>query len=589
MIMVVLVGIHALSPALRGQDVPSWTGLYPQAAVAADHPLASRAGLEMLERGGNAVDAAVATSFALSVTRPYSCGVGGGGFMLIHLVDDPAREGQQPLTVALDYRERAPVAVTPEHFEALPSDASRYSGHAVAIPATVAGLLHALDHWGTLDRATVLAPAIRIAREGWLVDEHTYRANVELNNFLKARAEDPEAKRLSESDAWLRGRFCRDGAPLLGARIALPEQAELLERIATHGRDGFYRGPVADSLIRTVQRHGGVMTLADLEACAPVISRPLRGRFKGRTILSMPLPSSGGVTFQQILGLLERRSDLLEGEAFMSPMYAHVLTEAMKHAFADRATWLGDPLFGVDPTQRLLDPAYLDDKAKRIDPLRTRGVMSYGSAAQAPEDGGTSHFCVVDADGNAVSGTETINLVFGSRIAVPEWGFVLNNEMDDFLTRRGTVNAFGLRQSDRNLPEAGKRPLSSMSPTIVLDGEGRVEVLAGASGGPRIITGTLQVMLNVLLFDMSAQDAVAMPRLHHQWIPERLFFEEPHRGLSLARFSSVVDSVLHDAMTERGHILQTRKDIGNVQLIRLTAEGWQAACDPRKGGAPAGR
>ncbi|MCA9311226.1 MAG: gamma-glutamyltransferase [Phycisphaerales bacterium] len=585
------ISLLATCPAIghAQEDARTWAATYPNEAVAADHALASQAGFAMLAQGGNAVDAAVATSFALSVVRPYSCGVGGGGFMIIHLVDDPDQPGRQPRTIALDYRERAPAAVTPDHFEDLPADASRWSGHAVAIPTTVAGLLHALERWGTLDRATVLAPAIRIAREGWNVDQHTYDAIVELNEFLEAQAGAARGHGLSESALFLRQRFCRDGAPLYNAHLALPEQADLLEIIAQDGRDGFYTGPVAQSVIRTIRTHAGIMALEDLRACTPLESEALVGHFRGRTILSMPLPSSGGVTFQQILGLLERRADLLTDADFMSPAYAHTLAEAMKHAFADRATWLGDPLFGPDPTPRLLDPAYLDERAARIDPLRTLGVMSYGSAAQAPEDGGTSHFCVIDRFGNAVACTETINLVFGSRIAVPEYGFLLNNEMDDFLTRRGSVNAFGLRQSDRNLPEPGKRPLSSMSPTIALDAAGNVELIAGASGGPRIITGTLQAMLNVMIFDMSAADAVAMPRLHHQWIPERLFLEEPHRGLDLQAWNALLSPAFHDALRQRGHILQTRPDIGNVQLIRHSESGWQAACDPRKGGAPAGQ
>ncbi len=551
--------------------------------------MASEAGTEILRQGGNAVDAAVATSFTLSVVRPYSCGVGGGGFMVIYLKEHPT--ATTPLVTAINYRETAPAAAGPDYFETKGPDASTKGGAAVAVPGTVAGLLHAHERYGVLDRATVLAPAIRAAREGFIADEDFVSAALEEGEWI---AEDPARQDLF---GFVWRRYARENQVKVGDRILNPEHARLLHAIARDGRDAFYTGPVAKAIVRAVAEAGGDMTLEDLAGYQPQEVRPLRAVYRGHTFIVMPPPSSGGLAMLQMLGMLDRLDD---GAAFPprhnSARYIHLITECFKYAFADRARHLADPAFAEVPVDYLLSGSVLDAAAGLFDPVSTHPPEAYGtppprergamSREQLPDDAGTSHFSVVDDQGNAVACTETVNLFFGSLVAVDEYGFVLNDEMDDFLTRRGAPNAFGLTQADANLPEPGKRPLSSMSPTIVLAGtdleEAEVAVVAGASGGPRIITGTMQAILNVLLFDMTARDAVESARFHHQWMPNTLGLEP-----ALAR-----DRALHDELAERGHRTQRRGGVGVVQLIRrTTADGeaaWQAHSDSRKGGEPAG-
>ena len=563
MVVLPLVGCQS------GQQGERFAAHYSTAAVAADYPAASQAGLEVLQMGGNAVDAAVATSFALSVVRPQSCGIGGGGFMLIHLQDDP-KHGT--IDRAIDYRERAPAGIGPDHFENLPKFASRHSGHAVAVPGTVAGLLHALDTYGTLDRRVVLAPAIRLAREGFAVDA-AHRSAIET---LATALSSERRTSFPESDAFLLRTYIERPDD---AVITNPYMAQCLQIIADHGAEAFYDGPIAGAIVSAVQRSGGVMTANDLRTYRLSEMTPLRGSFMGRTVLAMPLPSSGGITMLETLGILERFPLILRGARGSDPDYLHLLAEAFAFAFADRAVYLGDPEFMQhDPTGQILDPKRITARAGRLDMQQTHGPEYYAGATPLPDDSGTSHFCVVDVNGSAVSCTETINLTFGSKIAVPEYGFCLNNEMDDFLTRRGEVNAFGLTQSERNLPEPGKRPLSSMSPTIVLDEDGTVEVVAGASGGPRIITATTQAILNVLLLKRPAGRAVSSPRIHHQWQPDVLGLEPGLMGISATA----------GELAARGHSVVEVKSSAVVQLIRRTKTGWQAASDPRKGGKPAG-
>ena len=325
-----------------------------------------------------------------------------------------------------------------------------------------------------------------------------------------------------------------------------------------------------------MQANGGPITKQDLASYTVRVAEPLRGTFQGLDVLSMPPPSSGGVAMQQIFGLLERHFKQIGASPHNSPAYIHLLVEAMKHAFADRAEWLADADFVDVPIERLLSAAYLNERADSISMQRTNESQFYGSRTAGVEDGGTSHLSVIDANGMAVACTETINLSYGSLVVVPGFGFALNNEMDDFTTIPGEANAFGLQQSDRNLPEPGKRPLSSMSPTILLD-DGRVVLVAGASGGPRIITATTQCILNCLLFDMTPRQAVAALRFHHQWMPNVLQFE-----------SAWPDPAVPSALQQLGHETGTTGSVGVVQLIRVTPDGIRAASDPRKGGATAG-
>ncbi len=539
---------------------------FERGAVAADHPLASEAGAEMLRLGGNAVDAAVAASFCLSVVRPDSCGIGGGGFMVIC---GPGRDGE-PLRVALDYRETAPAACGPDHFGRLADpEASRRGPHAAGVPGTVAGLLLALERYGTLDRRTVMAPAIRAAADGFRADAYHVEAAADLAERLRTAPPD-----VARSASYIWETLCRAGHVKEGDLVRNPRQAEALRNIAAGGVPAFYGGPVAGSIVSAMRAGGGPMTRDDLAGYRVRVLAPLVGTFRGLELVCMPPPSSGGVALLQILGILERRLGRTGPDGPHDPAYLHLLVEAMKHAFADRAAWLADPEYAEVPVPMLLSPAHLDRIAASIDEGRTREPMEYGPAELAPQDSGTSHLSVVDGAGLGVACTETINLPFGSMVEVE--GFALNNEMDDFTTRPGQPNAFGLVQSGRNLPEPGKRPLSSMCPTVVLD-RGRVVLVAGASGGPRIIPATAQALVNCLVFGLPPRDAVAAARVHHQWVPDVVELE-----------ASWPDAATALALRERGHAVGTRETVGAVQLVQVTDSGVLAASDPRKGGRPAG-
>ncbi|USN98173.1 MAG: gamma-glutamyltransferase [Phycisphaeraceae bacterium] len=559
-ISITLAGLSGCSTSPRSGGV-----------VAADHRLASEAGAEILSRGGNAVDAAVATALALSVVRPDSCGLGGGGFMVIHLEGE---EGRGPVDTTINFRETCPAAIGPDTYEAWDApEASRFGGRAVAVPGSVAGLLYALDRYGSLDREDVFAPAIRLAEDGFAADEHHVQAARDV------------ARRFEEHPDWTRrfgfvwSRLMRSGRVEVGETIRNPEQAWALRLIAKRGADAFYKGQIAESIVRAAARDGGVLTKNDLASYTVTETPPIRLAWRDKTLLVMPPPSSGGVAIAQTFGLVDRLGVSLPETGWPDAANAHLLAEIFKHAFADRSRYMADPAFADVPVDKMLDARALDRVAEQIDPAHTKPIDTYG-VAPIPNDSGTSHFCVVDGRGNAVACTQTINLEFGSLVTVDGFGFCLNDEMDDFTTVRGKANAFGLRQSDTNLPHPGQRPLSSMSPTIVLDADGRVFALAGASGGPRIITGTAQALLRVLLADASATQAVRAPRLHHQWLPDKLYLETwPDPG---------APEPLGAGLVKRGQTLTERRDDGVVQLIRRDARGgWQAACDPRKGGRPA--
>jgi gamma-glutamyltranspeptidase/glutathione hydrolase len=537
--------------------------------VAADHPLASEAGLEMLKQGGNAVDAAVATSFCLSVVRPFSCGIGGGGFMLIDL---PATDTTPGRTIALNYRETCPAAVGADFYPRLDDkDASRFGWRASGVPGTVAGLCQALKEYGTLDLKTVLQPAIRAAETGFPADTTWVNAAHETGRTLVKHPELQAALGTVWTD------LCREGNLKVGDLIRNLDQAKALRLIAAQGPSAFYQGEIARAIDGGMQAHGGTLRLADLAGYRVQTLPPLVGEFRGCKVLSMPPPSSGGIAMQQIFGILERRRADLTSASHNSADYVHVVTEAMKHAFADRARWLADPDYAPVPVLALLRSGYLDRLAAAIDMQRAKESASYGSTT-LPEDHGTSHFSVIDSHGMAVACTETINLEFGSLVCVPGFGFCLNNEMDDFTTTPGKPNAFGLQQSDANLPAPGKRPLSSMSPTIVTR-NGRAVLVAGGSGGPRIITAVTQCVLNVMLFDMTPTQAVGASRFHHQWMPDKLLVDR-----------SWSDKATLDELRRRGHDIDTLNDEAVVQMIAVDERDGmiRAASDPRKGGRPAG-
>ncbi len=556
-----------LSVAVTGCGMPaaapSWHHQARHHMVAADHPDASRAGLAILRRGGNAVDAAVATSFALAVVRPESCGLGGGGFMVIH------RPGTDP--VALDYREQAPAASNinlyrDENGEFVP-ERIRRGALAVGIPGTVRGLCYAHKKYGSgkLTLAEVVGPAFHLTGNGTIpIDEHLRLALCGLYADKVGGHAVPETEqafvRQIGSYAHINEHYYR-----------ITNLKRTLYAIALEGEDYFYEGPIADDIVATLKQFGGVMTHADLANYEVREFTPLKFDAFGYQCLAMPPPSSGGAVIGEAFNLLSALG-VQPGQSIDK----HLLAETLKAAFADRAHFLGDRSPAVlHDVQRMLDAERATELARRINRDRASTTSTWGNIAIS-DDGGTSHLSVIDRNGMAVACTESVNLEFGSRMRVAGWGFVLNNTLDDFALDATTPNAFGLRQSERNLLRPGARPLSSMSPLIVLK-DGKVRLVAGASGGPRIISSTVQTALNVLVVGQSVRAAVAAPRLHHQWLPEKLYVQ-PFQDVELL-----------NELRRKGHTLQTRRDIGHVQAIERLPDGTlRAACDPLKGGRPAG-
>ncbi len=551
------------------QPIPSQIA-YRGGAVAADHIVASEAGVAILRAGGNAVDAAIATSFTLSVTDPFSCGVGGGGFMVVYA---PATAQRSAVEAIVNYREVAPAAVDATFYpQQKRDDASQFGGTAVGIPGTVAGLWAAHQQWGSLPWKALLQPAISAAHDGVVANEAWCRA---ANWLGTARKDNPHTATISQ---WIWNNLCNGGDVQPGDVIRQPEQARLLRRIAGRGADFFYSGEVARDIVLAVESSGGVITVDDIENYRPSIGPPLIaddifGRYR---LLTMPPPSSGGVAEIQVLRMVSQRWHEVGHLSPDDPSYLHLLASALQHAFADRARWLADGTFAPVPVDDLLHPDRIAKAAKRID-MHSVSPPEHAHILAPPDDSGTSHLCVVDAQGMAVACTETVNYLWGSCIAVPQWGIVLNNEMDDFTTKVGGTNVYGLSQSVRNAPHGGKRPLSSMSPTIVLE-DGRVRLVAGASGGPRIISATIQAIIDVLQFGLTPTAALAKGRLHQQWKPHVLWLET-------GRF----EAATHDALRSRGWDVQERRGVGVEQLLQVRPDGAMLpASDPRKGGAAAG-
>ena len=563
--MVVFITALGVSAVLLGPAeepvVPATTSahhdeVYPNYAVACDHHLASRAGADILAQGGNAVDAAVAASFTLSVVRPQSCGIGGGGFMMLHVPD--------AAPIFLDYREMCPAAIGPLYYVPEDAPSSRYGHHACAVPGTVAGLLRMQETWGALSRADVLAPAIRIAREGWVADATHVHA---VGEFLRKGKDRPNLKAWAGS-LWTD--VMGEGEMAVGDRLINQPQAKALQLIAESGTFAFYEGPLAQAISSTVQAGGGVLSRQDLRTYRPERRTPVQFEYGNHTVYAAPPPSSGGVVIGQVFGTLAAA----EVGSLAHPGHLHPYIEASKHAFADRARFLADPA-SLNNVQSLLDPEILKARGANIQAPETFPPEHYGTAPTPNEDAGTSHLSVVDASGMAVSCTETINLSWGSCVCVEGFGFMLNDEMDDFTARPGEPNAFGLVQSAANAPTPGNRPLSSMSPTIVVR-DGKAVALAGASGGPRIISATSQVLWHMLHGD-DPGTAVRRPRVHHQWMPNVVRFEE---GIDES-FLEMTNSIGHETQAVSGRL-------GMCQAIKVTEEGVHAACDPGKGGRPAG-
>ncbi len=468
--------------------------------------LAAEVGIEMLRKGGNAIDAAVAVGYAEAVTNPCCGNIGGGGFLTAHLADGRS--------VFINFRETAPAAASADMYldaaGQVIAGSSLNGWKAAGVPGTVAGLDMALTRYGTLDRATVMAPAIRLARDGFILGRGDTDIMVRGAHRLRSH---PIVARI----------FLRpDGTPFQpGDRLVQTDLAATLQAIADHGPDAFYRGAIPDKVEAASRAGGGLLTAADFASYRAVETAPLRCGYRGYTILSAPPPSSGGVTLCQILQILEGYD--LAAAGHHSAQTVRLMIEAMRHAYLDRNTHLGDPAFVANPVERLLSPAYASAIRAEI------GVGATPSASLRPgvaphEKPETTHYSVMDSRGNAVAVTYTINGLFGAGVIAGDTGFLLNNEMDDFTVKIGVPNLFGLVQGKANAIAPGKRPLSSMSPTIVLR-DGRVFLVLGSPGGSRIITITLQVILNMIDHRMAPQEAVDAPRLHHQWLPDQVFAE----------------------------------------------------------------
>jgi gamma-glutamyltranspeptidase / glutathione hydrolase len=530
--------------------------------VASEEARATEIGVEILRQGGNAVDAAVAVGFALAVTLPESGNLGGGGFMVIRLADGKRN-------IAIDYRETAPSAATRTMFlnEKGEADAqkSRFSGLAVGVPGTVAGLTHALKEYGSgkFTLAQLIAPAIPLARDGIEVTE---RMSASI-----ARAHLQLARHSASAEIFLRP----DGTVWKpGEKLVQKDLAESLQAIAREGPHAFYEGPIADQIAAAVRLAGGQMVRDDLAAYRVRERAPVVGRYRGYGILSMPPPSSGGVHLVQMLNILEGYD--LKALGHNSAATIHLLAEAMKLAYADRSEFLGDPDFVKVPVKGVTSERYAAELGKGIDPDRAQSAAEIkpGRALHYESDH-TTHYSVVDRDGNAVANTYTLNFFYGVGMVAKGTGILLNNELDDFAAAPNTPNAYGLLGGDANAPGPRKRPLSSMTPTIVLQDE-RPFLVTGAAGGSRIITAVLQVILNAVDFGMDVGAAVSAPRVHHQWLPDQLELEPG------------IDPAVMQALLEKRQNAKEGRSGRSVHSIMAVGNGLAGVADPRSGGLAAG-
>jgi gamma-glutamyltranspeptidase/glutathione hydrolase len=525
--------------------------------VVASEPLAAEAGLEILRAGGNAVDAAVAVGFALAVTHPVAGNIGGGGFMLIRRADGE--------TVVVDYREQAPAAATRNMYldasgELIP-EASTVGLLATGVPGTVAGLALAHQKFGKPKWSRMLRPAIRLANDGFPV---SYSLSESLREDEGLLWKFTETRRI----------FLRDGRRYEPGEIfRQPELARTLRRIARRGPEDFYRGSIAKAIVTTMEKHHGLIRLEDLDRYEAKIRQPLRGQFRGFEILTIPPPSSGGVGLIEMLNVLEPLQ-LAMPQSFQS---IRLIAETMRRAYADRAAYLGDADHVDVPVAGLTSPAYAARLREEILQARAERPVRPGNPAgyESPQ---TTHFSVIDAQGNAVANTYTLNGGYGCGVTVEGAGFLLNNEMDDFAAKPGTPNMFGLIQGEANAIAPRKRPLSSMTPTIVV-GNGKVRLILGSPGGGTIINTVLQVVLNVLVYGMDVRRAVVAPRFHHQWMPDRL---------TLERWGFSADTV--EKLRAAGYQIEIRESMGVCEAIEIDPEtGWRfGAADPRGNGKAVG-
>jgi gamma-glutamyltranspeptidase/glutathione hydrolase len=541
LILVLAIPVNAVRQPLRARH----------GMVVAMEAIAADVGVSVLQQGGNAVDAAVAVGFAMAVTHPFAGNLGGGGYMLIRLADGR--------TTFIDFRERAPGKSTRDMYldaKGEPTKDSIEGWRSSGVPGTVRGFEIAISKYGRRTWAENMAPAVELASKGFPV---SYALSESLKGS-KSLAASPESKRI----------FQKNGAfHDVGERLAQPELAQTLQRLSAKGPNEFYEGETATRLAAEMAKNGGLITLADLKSYKAIERTPLTGTYHGYTILTSPPSSSGGIALLEMLGILDGTGYEKGGAGSASAV--HYLAEAMRRAYADRNEYVGDPDFVKVPIAGLLDPAYLAKLRASIDPERATPSDAVRPGKPAgTEHMETTHYSVVDADGNAVAVTYTLNGGFGNGITVPGLGFLLNNEMDDFTSKPGTPNMFGLVQGEANAIQPGKRPLSSMTPTMILK-DGKLFMTAGAPGGSRISTAVLQVILNVLDFGMNVQDAVDAPRVHHQWQPDQLSLE---RGIS-------PDTVA--LLKSRGYEVDYAPGVVLAQVAAIVSDGgWlQGASDGR--------
>jgi gamma-glutamyltranspeptidase/glutathione hydrolase len=524
--------------------------------VVAQEQRAARIGIEILDRGGNAVDAAVAVGFALAVTYPRAGNIGGGGFMVIHL----AKTGED---AAIDYRETAPAAATEKMFldekgEADPKK-SRDSALSIGVPGTVAGLALAHEKYGSgkLTLAELIEPAITLARNGVeIVDD--------IADTLPL-AQPRIARWQSSAPVFLNS----DGTVLMpGQDLLQPDLAITLRAIASDGPKGFYEGPVAEKIVAAVRKAGGIMTLDDMKNYRAVLREPIRGTYRGYDIISMPPPSSGGVHLIEMLNILEGY-DLAQLSREES---LHIIAEAMKRAYADRATFMGDPDAVKMPVAGLISKKYAAALRAQIGQRATPSTEIRSGNPADFEGQNTTHFSVIDRDGNAVSNTYTLNFSYGLGLVAEGTGVLLNNELDDFTSKPGTANAYGLVGYNANLPGPNRRPLSSMTPTIFLK-DGKPFLITGSPGGSRIISTVLQIIVNVIDFNLAVDQAVSAPRVHHQWQPDELFVEP---GIS---------PEILEGLVKRGYKVTPNPPQTSANSIEITADGYVGAADRRTRGS----
>ncbi|WP_394229513.1 gamma-glutamyltransferase [Shewanella colwelliana] len=568
-IKTLIIAISLSLPLISGQFVhANESSIYSNSAtvqpiwakhgmVSSQEALATHVGVDILKQGGNAVDAAVAVGFALAVTLPRAGNLGGGGFMLVHLA-------KEKRTLAIDYREVAPASAHKDIFLDENGDPvaklSREHGLAVGVPGTVMGMELALKQYGTMTMSQVVAPAIELAKKGILV---TPDLATSLAGLKRRIAQWPSSKAIF---------YQADGSNFaIGDTLFQPELAHSLSLISEQGSKGFYTGDTAEKIVAAITEAGGVMTLDDLAQYKVIERQPISGQYRGYQVVSMPPPSSGGIHIIEMLNMLEPYP--IEKLGHNSADTLHLMAEVMKRAYSDRSEYLGDPGFVDVPVSQLISKTYANSRAKSISINRATpsSEIAPGKIAgyESPQ---TTHYSVVDKWGNAVANTYTLNFSYGSGLVAKGTGILLNNEMDDFSVKAGVPNGYGLIGGDANAVKGGKRPLSSMSPTIVMKA-GKPFIVTGSPGGSRIINTTLQIIMNVIDHKLNIAEASYASRIHHQWLPDELRAEK-----SLNR-----DTI--NLLEAKGHKVKVKNAIGATQSIMVTEEGIFGASDPRRAGS----